>query len=71
MAGSERVIYGRNSVGFHAPYEYDAPACVPGNRFKGLLAVAFDWLRDRDEPRFDDKMRAVRRRSTSRRGLRR
>lgn len=60
MAGSERVIYGANSVGFHAPYEYDAPACVPGNRLKGLVAVAFDWVRDRGEPRYDERVRAAR-----------
>lgn len=60
MAGTERVIYGSNTVGFHAPYEYDATACVPGNRFKGLLAAAVDWVSDRGEPRFDDKVRAAR-----------
>lgn len=60
MAGSERVIYGANSVGFHAPYEYDAPACVPGNRLKGLVAAAIDWVRDRDEPRYHERVRAAR-----------
>lgn len=60
MAGGERVIYGANSVGFHAPYEYDAPACVPGNLLKGLVAALFDWMRDRDEPRYDERVRAAR-----------
>lgn len=54
------MIYGANSVGFHAPYEYDAPACAPGNRLKGLVAAAFDWVRDRDEPRYDERDRAAR-----------
>jgi hypothetical protein len=60
MGGTGRVIYGENSVGFHAPYEYDAPACVPGNLLKGLLAATLDWLSDRGERRFDDKVRAAR-----------
>lgn len=60
MAGSERVIYGANSIGLHAPYEYDAPVCIPGNVLKGLVAAALDWVRDRDNPRYDERVRAAR-----------
>lgn len=60
MAGSQRVIYGSNSVGFHAPYEYDAPGCVPGNRFKGLLSAAAGWWSDRADHRYDDILRSAR-----------
>lgn len=60
MAGTQRVIYGNNSVGFHAPYEYDATACVPGNKFKGVISAAMGWVNDLMEPRYDDRMRAAR-----------
>jgi hypothetical protein len=60
MAGSERVIYGRSSVGFHAPYEYDAAVCLPGNRLKGLVAAVQGWIRDRNEPRYDERLRGAR-----------
>lgn len=60
MAGPRRVIFGANSVGFHAPYEYDAPICVPGNHFKGLLSALAGWWSDRAEGRYDAAMRAAR-----------
>ena len=60
MAGTDRVIYGANTVGFHAPYEYDAAVCLPGNRLKGLVAAVQGWIRDRGEPRYDERLRATR-----------
>lgn len=60
MAGARRVIYAGNSVGFHAPYEYDAPICVPGNRVKGLLSVAAGWWADRAHQQLGETERATR-----------
>lgn len=60
MAGSRRTVYGGNTVGFHAPYEFDAAVCAPGNRFKGLLSVAAGWWADRANQRFGSAERAAR-----------
>jgi hypothetical protein len=62
MAGSKKAIYGSNTVGFHAPYQYDAAACVPGNRLKAYLSVAMGWIDDVEKKRFDRATRAVRHR---------
>lgn len=60
LAGRDRVLLGTNSVGFHRPYLYDAPACRPGNVFQGAVSVAMGFVRDKFEPAFDERERAMR-----------
>jgi len=54
MAGHQRAIFGDNTIGFHAPYEYDAPACAPGNWFKAGWSVVAGFVLDRGANRFND-----------------
>lgn len=60
LAGRERALLGANSVGFHRPYLYDAPACAPGNFFQGTVALAMAFFRDNFEHGFGEQERAAR-----------
>ncbi len=60
LAGRDRALLGANSVGFHRPYLYDAPACVPGNLLQGAVSVAMGFVRDRFESAYAERERTVR-----------
>jgi len=60
LAGRDRAMFGANSVGFHRPYLYDAPACTPGNIFQGAVSIAMGFVRDRYEPAYGEHERSAR-----------
>ena len=60
LAGSYRMVFGANHVGFHRPYIYDSAACAPGNAMKAAEGLVLGWIRDRAEHRYDEQMHAAR-----------
>jgi len=60
LAGADRVIFGRNQVGFHRSYIHDSTVCAPGNAVKAAEGLALGWLRDHLEHGYDAPMHAAR-----------
>lgn len=60
LAGGDRVIFGKNQVGFHRPYIYDSNVCAPGNALKAAEGMALGWIRDHLEHGYDAHMHAAR-----------
>lgn len=60
MAGHDRALYGQSEVGFHRPFIYDAPACVPGNWVQASVNLVRSWIADHLQPSLDGATRTRR-----------